>query len=118
MIGIGTDIVSVSRLERLVANHRFCLKVFSPKEREYILEHSAASAAGIWAAKEAVSKALGSGFSGYTIRDIEIDHLDSGKPYVRLHNGAEDLFHQLSGHTIHLSISHEKEFAIAFAVAE
>lgn len=116
--GIGCDMVSVSRIEALLADPRFLEKVYTPYEQDYLRGRSAHSAAGLWAAKEAVSKALGTGFVGFTIKDIEIQHTKNGQPYVLLHRGAERIAAARGITTIHLSISHEREQAIAFALAE
>lgn len=112
--GIGCDIVSVHRIRRLMETPRFPDKVYTPYERAYISGRSARTAAGIWAAKEAVSKALGTGFSGFTLKDIEIRHTEGGQPYAVLYNGAA----AAGAKRIHISISHEAEQAMAFAVAE
>lgn len=115
--GIGCDIVCVSRIERLLSNPHFSGKVYTPCEREYF-DHSAQTAAGLWAAKEAVCKALGTGFVGFLPTDIEILRYKNGQPYVLLHNGAEHIAAAYSIANIHISISHEQEQAMAFAIAE
>jgi phosphopantetheine--protein transferase-like protein len=69
--------------------------------------------AGLFAAKEAVVKALGIGFSGFWPCDVEICHDIKGKPYVRLHNKAR----KYENHCIAVSISHTKTDAVAFALA-
>ena len=60
--GIGRDIVTIPRMERLLHRDRFLEKVCTPYEQEYIKRHSVHTAAGLWAAKEAVGQALGTGF--------------------------------------------------------
>lgn len=116
--GIGCDIVGVSRIERLRSNPRFSEKVYTTCEQEYLTNHSAQTAAGLWAAKEAVCKALGTGFVGFTPKDIETRHTQSGQPYVLLHNGAAHIAAACGFDHIHLSISHEQEQAMAFVIAE
>lgn len=116
--GIGCDMVDISRIERLVRQSRFIQKVYTPYEQELVSDKSAHTAAGIWAAKEAVSKALGTGFAGFKIRDIEIRTNENGKPYVRLYEGAQRILSALGGEQIHLSISHERNQALAFTVIE
>ncbi|MFA5524397.1 MAG: holo-ACP synthase, partial [Tissierellales bacterium] len=74
--------------------------------------------AGLFAAKEAVSKALGSGISGFKWTDIEIYTESSGKPCVRLLGKAKKLADTIGISNIHISISHSKENAVAFAIAE
>ena len=113
--GVGVDIVKIKQFEKIAANlGRFMLRVYTPREREYLKNRRTQSYAGLFAAKEAVAKAIGTGFSGYWPTDIEIRHEDSGKPYVVLHGKAKKL---AKGRQIHISISHTDSDAIAFAIA-
>lgn len=116
ILGAGTDITDVERIAKAIEKDNFETRFFTEQERNYINNRpvKAESAAGIFAAKEAVVKALGTGFSGLKFHDIEIIHESSGKPTVRLSGKAGEFFRG----TIHLSISHERKYAIAFAVAE
>lgn len=116
--GIGCDIVRVLRIRKLMSREKFFQKVYTAYEQDYIKYRPIQTAAGIWAAKEAVSKALGTGFSGFTAKSIEIRHLNSGAPYVILYSGAEKQASLLCINKIHISISNEKKFATAIAVAE
>lgn len=116
--GVGCDITKIERIEKLMLNTLFTRKVFTSAEQAYVSTKSIQSAAGLWAAKEAVSKALGTGFVGFSMRDIEILHDENGKPYVELHEGAQKRFEELCGKQLHVSISHESDTAIAFAIVE
>lgn len=116
--GIGCDIVDISRIEKVMQNPRFIDKVYTQYERACIKNKSVHTAAGIWAAKEAASKALGTGFAGFTVKDIEIQHDNNGKPFVILHDGAEIISSNRYIKKIHISISHEDKYAMAFAIAE
>ena len=116
--GIGCDIVNISRIAELLVNERFVDKVYTAYEQNYISEKGTQTAAGLWAAKEAVSKALGTGFVEFTAKDIEIRHNESGTPHVILHNGARTRSELMDVNNVHISISHEKEQALAFAVME
>lgn len=116
--GIGCDIVSVSRIAVLIADKKFLNKVYTEHEQNYISGKGTQTAAGLWAAKEAVSKALGTGFVGFTAKDIEIRHNESGTPQIVLYNGAKTIAESVDAKNIHISISHEKEQALAFAVIE
>ena len=116
--GIGCDIVNVARIETLSANVPFLKKVYTDAERHYCENKPAEIAAGIWAAKEAVSKALKTGFCGFTAKDVEVRHDDSGQPRIVLFNGAKKRADLLGIRMIHISISHEAEQALAFAIAE
>ena len=88
IIGTGVDIVKVERFHGQ-QSMRFLQRVFSANEQAYLATKGAESMAGLFAAKEAVAKALGTGFSGFFPCDIEIMHKKSGKPYVRLHGRAK-----------------------------
>jgi len=71
-----------------------------------------------FAAKEAVSKALGTGFVGFAMKDIEVCYLKSGKPEITLHGSAKQKAHDLSISHIHLSLTDDDGKALAFVVAE
>ena len=116
--GIGCDITKIERIEKIMLNTRFAQKVFTPAEQAYISTKTIQSAAGLWTAKEAVSKALGTGIVGFSMRDIEILHDKNAKPYVELHEGAQKRFEELYGKQLHISISHESDTAMAFAIIE
>lgn len=103
--GTGIDIIEISRIEKNIQNQAFLDKVYTKNEQEYILSrgNSAQTAAGVFAAKEAVSKALGTGISSFT--DLEVMHTKAGQPYM-----------EYNGYNIMLSISHCKEYAVANAI--
>ena len=117
--GVGTDLCRIDRIARAMENPRFTGRVYTAAERARLEnlcdERRAERAAGMFAAKEAVAKALGTGFSGFGFADIEILADERGKPVVHLRNGAAQI---LPGASIHLSISHDGGMAIAFAVIE
>ena len=114
IIGIGCDIVEVKRVGKAMEREGFAEKCFLEGE----VSSNIRSMAGFFAAKEAVSKALGTGFSGFSPKDIEVKNEASGKPVVRLHGGAKKLAGNLGVKKISLSISHSDNNAIAFAVLE
>lgn len=116
--GVGCDIVSIPRFKEKMNNTRFADKIFTGYEQNYIADKQVSSAAGLWAAKEAVSKALGTGFVGFSVKDIEVRHTAQGQPQIILYNGAQKRSEELGIQNIHISISHESEQALAFAVAE
>ena len=112
--GIGTDIIEVSRIRRaLERRNGFAFRVFTPAEREYCLAGGDSSQrfAGRFAAKEAVAKSLGTSLSW---QDVEILAGESGKPIVRLMNGAAEI---AAGRRILVSISHCRSHAVAYAMA-
>ena len=116
VIGIGTDIVEVSRFEN--ASPKFMAKIFTPSEINYLSKKNLESIAGLFAAKEAVAKCLGVGFGKISPREIEICHDKKNAPFVKLHDGALKFALQLKISDIKISISHEKKYAIAFALAQ
>ena len=116
IIGIGVDIIKTARFESMT--DRFMARVYTSRERAYLLGKNNVSAAGLFAAKEAVAKALGTGFNGFWPDEIEIVHDERGKPEVVLHKEAAQIAERLcgSGTVFHLSISHTDTDAMAFAV--
>lgn len=116
---VGTDIIEISRIEKSIEKESFVKRAFTPDEWEYISSKAkpAQSAAGIFCAKEAISKALGTGISrGVKLSDIEITHEASGKPSAVLRGPAKDLFEKAGYKTIAISISHSRDYAVAFCV--
>ena len=117
--GNGCDIIEISRIKKAAENEAFIKKCFTENEIEYFKSrnYKAESVAAGFAAKEAVAKALKSGFSGFGFSDIEILHYESGCPYVVLHNGAGKIAEE-HGIKVSVSMSHCKEYAMATAIAE
>lgn len=118
--GIGTDIIEVKRIEESIERfgQRFLDRIFSYDEQAYCLHHRDAARhfAGRFAAKEAIVKALGTGFrNGIGWLDIEVKNDPHGKPVVQL---SSDLQERFDSPRIHLSISHGRDYATAFALWE
>lgn len=116
--GIGTDIIEIERIQQAIDRHgiRFINKIFTKKEQAYASKHQPSSGvyAGRFAAKEAVIKALGTGFrDGISFIDIEIINDANGKPSVHLSDQLQKRFPKAN---ILISISHCKEYATAFAI--
>ena len=117
--GIGTDIIEISRIEKAInQTSLFRRKVYTEKEIEHIEKkrHPYASYAGRFAAKEAVSKALGTGIRGFSLLDIEVLRDELGKPYVKLYGNAREIFLKLGGTRLEVSISNTATLVIATAV--
>lgn len=114
--GIGTDIVEIGRIGQNM-NEKFLSRIFTEKERAHIGGKSH-RAAGIFAAKEAVSKALGTGIRGFGWHDIEILKKESGQPFVRLHGKAAVLALEQGIERIEVSISHCRTYATAVALVQ
>ena len=122
IIGIGTDIIETPRIAQMIERHGelFLLRVFTPYEVEYCSARKAATQhyAGRWAAKEAVLKALGTGWSrGITWRDVEVRNEIGGKPHIVLDGGALDVSRRLGIEQMLISISHCRAYATAYALA-
>ena len=121
IVGIGTDVVNIERIAEMLKRHpdRFKEKVFTELEYEYAIRKSngdsqalASTLAARWAAKEAVAKALGTGFGGGLYwKNIEIIS-DGEAPKVQLHDVPE----ALQNKTFMLSMSHDYPTAVAFAM--
>jgi len=113
---LGVDIIRVSRIGEALQRFgaRFARRVLTPAEASYV-RSNAERFAGRWAAKEAVSKVLGLGVRGVGWRDIEVVRLPTGQPAVRLSGRALARAEQLGMGRIALSITHEREYAVAVA---
>ncbi|MCI1959223.1 MAG: holo-ACP synthase [Clostridia bacterium] len=117
--GVGTDIIEIKRIEKAVKKDAFLKKCYTENEiKNFGKSTFAQSAAGVFAAKEAVSKAFGTGFRYFSANDIEILKDEMGKPIVNLSEKASDTAKELGIKKIYISISHCNEYAVAFAVAE
>ena len=113
---LGIDIVKVERIRDALARFgsRFSRRVLTSAEAAYVRERPE-TFAGRWAAKEAVSKVLGLGVRGVGWRDIEIARLPTGQPAVRLAGRALARAEQLGMTRVAVSISHERDYAVAIA---
>lgn len=122
IIANGVDIVKISRIEKILLNKKdkFINKVFTQDEIEYIKykKYNSQTIAGLFAAKEAVSKVLGTGLGKVGLKDMEIFHDNRGKPNIVLYNEGLNICQRLGIDNIHLSISHEEDYAIAFVIGE
>jgi holo-[acyl-carrier protein] synthase len=124
MLTIGVDLIEIARVERVLTRYgdRFLERVFTPAEVLYCRARLPELAAR-FAAKEAVSKALGVGVrmmsrDGINWQDAEIIGDMRGKPLVRLHGRAAELASELGLSEWAVSLSHTREHAIAFVVAQ
>lgn len=122
VLGIGTDIVECLRIAQMIDRHGelFISRVYTPREIAYCQSRKQATQhfAGRWAAKEAVLKALGTGWRrGISWRDVEIEAVESGKPRCALHGGALEVAQRLGVRETLVSISHCRSHATALALA-
>jgi holo-[acyl-carrier protein] synthase len=122
VVGIGTDIVECLRIAQMIERHGelFINRVYTPLEISYCQsrKQSTQHYAGRWAAKEAILKALGTGWRrGISWRDVEVRNDQGGKPVVGLRGGARDAVELFGIRQILVSISHCRSHATAYAVA-
>jgi len=118
--GLGIDVVDVTRMEGVISRwgDRFLEKVFTETELRYARskKNPLPHFAGRFAVKEAVAKALSTGWAGgFRWKDVEVQNDPSGKPSVLLHGALKEL---LRGNRILVSISHSDNTVVAFAVIE
>ena len=119
--GIGTDITEVDRFEKWVKNPAMLERFFNEKECGFSgsiasqCQHYAAR----FAAKEAFSKALGTGITGFNLKEVYITKDSEGKPLLNIEGAALSLMKERLGEcNSYVSLSHEKEYAVAFVVLE
>ena len=120
-IAIGTDIVEIARLQDTVSRQgiKFVRRILCVNEQEQYQLKSTSTAflAKRFAAKEAIAKALGTGIgNGVSFQDIEIFNNHKGAPQVKLTGGAAEVLKALGGTRVLLSLSDEKDYALAFAM--
>lgn len=123
IFGTGTDIIEVRRIESSISrSEAFVNKIFTEVEQAYCKAQKAGifqSYAARYAAKEAVFKALGTGYRyGMAFREIEVINDKLGKPEVTVHGKVKAFVNEQKITCIHLSLSHVKEMALAFVVLE
>ena len=117
-LAIGVDLVEVARVQAVLDRYaaRFLARVYTAQEAADC-RGQAASLAARWAGKEAVSKALGTGWDGLQWTEIEIVRTPQGKPIVALHGAARAQAERLGLQQWAISLSHTAAYAVAFVVA-
>ena len=127
VVGIGTDMVSIGRISELLDRHgeRFVGRCFRSGDfiagmmnRKGTAGSEASFLAGRWAAKEAFLKALGVDVRGIPYRDMEVKKNSHGPVEMVLHGSARKALAEAGGNKIHLTISHERGFAVASVLIE
>jgi len=123
ILGIGIDLVEISRLERALCRwgDRLTQRLFTPEEWESCASKARQRewSAGRLAAKEAFLKALGTGLAhGIRWRDVEILRGESGEPRIRLAGRAQEIFEEMRMTRAWLSLSHQGGFSVAVVVLE
>jgi len=122
ILGLGVDLVEVERIRQVFHRYgeRFLKRIYPPGEIKLALSRPepVLYLAAAFAAKEAASKALGTGLRGVGWREMEIRHEKSGKPYLVFYGRARKRFESLGGKTSHVSLSHERGYAVAVVIIE
>src|SRR3954469_17893281 len=123
ILGLGIDIIEVHRIQASYEKFgdRFLNRILHPNEVAYCLSHRAPAPflAARFAAKEAISKAFGTGIGAQLgWQDMEVGRKESGEPFVILHEAGLKLLGQRGGKIIHLSLSHTEQHAAAIAILE
>ncbi len=117
IVGVGTDMVEIGRVKRACERQAFLTHVYTDEERRQSGDR-VSRLAGDFAVKEAVAKALGTGFRGFFPKDIEVLRDPLGKPYVNLHGPAKEAARERGVASVFVSITDTADLAAAFAVAE
>jgi len=124
ILGIGVDIINTQRIKRSIKNRKFLIRLFTTVEinNSKILKDKAVYFSKKFAAKESLSKAIGTGFrKGLNFRDIEILNDKLGKPYFRLSKKIKNIIFKnfkVKNFDLFLSISDEKDYSVAFTIIQ
>ena len=122
ILGLGVDVVEIPRIEKALSRfgERFLKRILTAREISWLAGrgHFPARVAALFAAKEACAKALGTGLSGLSWQEMEVIHEESGRPVLRLSGAALRRFQALGGQRVHLSLSHERKYAVAVVILE
>ncbi|BEO96543.1 holo-ACP synthase [Fusobacterium nucleatum] len=119
IVGIGNDIIEIERIEKAISKEGFKNKIYTERELENIEKRGnrTETYAGIFSAKEAISKAIGTGVREFSLTDLEILNNDFGKPYVVVSEKLDKILkNKKESYQIEISISHSKKYATAMAI--
>lgn len=122
IVGIGTDLVQVTRIREVVARQgtRFVNRILTPHEQEIFAgkKDGAAYLAKRFAAKEAASKALGTGIGQISWQDLEVTNDEAGAPLLTMTGMAENRLKEKGGRRVLISLSDERDYVSAFVVLD
>lgn len=121
ILGTGVDIVHVNRMRRWLESEKLLTRFFHPGELDDIRSRksgAALSLAARFAAKEAYGKALGTGLHGISLKDIRVINNYNGKPEISVYGSAREALLNIGGKRVHLSMTHEKNNAVAMVIIE
>ncbi|HEX3026070.1 MAG TPA: holo-ACP synthase [Clostridia bacterium] len=121
IFGMGVDMVEITRIHHLLSKHTDLSRIFTNGElsgrNQGVGRAGANSLAACFAAKEAFSKAIGTGIRGFSLNEVELLHDELGKPVFQLHGKALE-FCRKEKLLFHVSVTHTDRCATAFVVAE
>ena len=122
ILGLGTDIVDLVKLQKMHEKfgEKLLRRILTDSEAEYCMKHKNPypHIGGRFAVKESVIKAMSACLDkSFTIKDIEVENLESGKPTVRFHNGALETYSHLEA-DMSVTIAHTRKYATATAILE
>lgn len=120
ILGTGIDLIEIGRIEKVFDTEKKKMRIFTEREIALASPGNYARLSGYYAAKEAFSKALGTGIKGIAFKDIEVLKDRAGKPYI---NKEKILVHvqkvfNVEDFTVHLTISHDRDKAMAMVIIE
>lgn len=123
IIGTGVDVVDIARIRSVLerSKDRFVFRVFTAAEQQFCNQHRdpAPHYAVRFAAKEALFKAIGTGWAkGVTWLDVEVLREQQEAPVLKLHGEAQRLIELMSAHKAHISLSHSDQWAVAMVILE
>ncbi len=121
ILGVGIDVVHVYRLKHWATIPGLLKRFFNPEELKAALPRGEAgilSLAARFAAKEAFGKAIGTGLAGFSLREISVINSQNGKPIMHLYGKAKRAFEIFGGKRIFVSLSHERDNALAVVIIE
>ena len=111
IVGIGNDIIEIERIEKAISKEGFKNKIYTQRENR------TETYAGTFSAKEAISKAIGTGVREFSLTDLEILNDDLGKPYVVVSEKLDKILKtKKEDYQIEISISHSRKYATAMAI--
>ncbi len=119
IVGIGNDIIEIERKEKAISKEGFKNKIYTQRELKNIEKRGnrTETYAGIFSAKEAISKAIGTGVREFSLTDLEILNDDLGKPYVVVSEKLDKILKtKKEDYQIEISISHSRKYATAMAI--
>ena len=119
IVGIGNDIIEIERIEKAISKEGFKNKIYTQRELKNIEKRGnrTETYAGIFSAKEAISKAIGTGVREFSLTDLEILNDNLGEPYVVVSEKLDKILKtKKEDYQIEISISHSRKYATAMAI--